>query len=227
LIKDPDGAYSQLIRLQQDHTKETHEVTYVAGSGLQSKVLSLEQSIGDSPRNRRQQSLKSHELHRSNSLHGHVESRQEHEVVGDNEAPKKTPIGRLLNLSKPEAPILLLAVIAAFVHGLLFPSFSIMMTGGIRSFYYPAHQLRKDSTFWALMCLFMAIICLVSIQLEYFLFGIAGGKLIERVRALSFQSIVHQEIAWFDDPSNSRFSTLLFSLEVHLFPNAMDIKFYF
>uniref|UniRef100_A0A453A809 ABC transporter B family member 4 n=1 Tax=Aegilops tauschii subsp. strangulata TaxID=200361 RepID=A0A453A809_AEGTS len=38
---------------------------------------------------------------------------------------------------------------------------------------------------------------------EFLLFGIAGGKLIERIRALSFQSIVHQEVAWFDDPRNS------------------------
>ncbi|KAM0921315.1 hypothetical protein ACQ4PT_006954 [Festuca glaucescens] len=38
---------------------------------------------------------------------------------------------------------------------------------------------------------------------EYFLFGIAGGKLIERVRTLSFQNIVRQEVAWFDNPSNS------------------------
>ena len=142
----------------------------------------------------------------------HVASREEHLEIGDSEAPKKAPIGRLFNLSRPEAPILLLAIIAATVHGLLFPSFSIMMSGGIRTFYYPAHQLRKDSTFWALMCLLMAIISLVSIQLEFYLFGVAGGKLIERVRALSFQSIIHQEVAWFDDPSNSRFHTLLFLL---------------
>uniref|UniRef100_A0A453FAA4 Uncharacterized protein n=1 Tax=Aegilops tauschii subsp. strangulata TaxID=200361 RepID=A0A453FAA4_AEGTS len=38
---------------------------------------------------------------------------------------------------------------------------------------------------------------------ELFLFGIAGGKLIERIRAMSFRSIVHQEVAWFDDPKNS------------------------
>uniref|UniRef100_A0A0D9YDK8 MDR-like ABC transporter n=1 Tax=Oryza glumipatula TaxID=40148 RepID=A0A0D9YDK8_9ORYZ len=38
---------------------------------------------------------------------------------------------------------------------------------------------------------------------KYFLFGIAGGKLIQRVRTLSFQRIMHQEVAWFDKPSNS------------------------
>uniref|UniRef100_A0A453A7Z6 Uncharacterized protein n=1 Tax=Aegilops tauschii subsp. strangulata TaxID=200361 RepID=A0A453A7Z6_AEGTS len=44
---------------------------------------------------------------------------------------------------------------------------------------------------------------IITIPAEFLLFGIAGGKLIERIRALSFQSIVHQEVAWFDDPRNS------------------------
>ncbi|VAH39838.1 unnamed protein product [Triticum turgidum subsp. durum] len=52
-------------------------------------------------------------------------------------------------------------------------------------------------------CNFDGIISIISIPEEFFLFGIAGGKLIERIRALSFQSIVHQEVAWFDDPRNS------------------------
>ncbi|KAF7023326.1 hypothetical protein CFC21_035870 [Triticum aestivum] len=219
LIKDPDGAYSHLIRLQQANTEETPEMPYVAGSRFKSTSLSLEQSIKDSPRNRRQHSSKSVGLSRSDDLFRHVASREEHLEIGDSEAPKKAPIGRLFNLSRPEAPILLLAIIAATVHGLLFPSFSIMMSGGIRTFYYPAHQLRKDSTFWALMCLLMAIISLVSIQLEFYLFGVAGGKLIERVRALSFQSIIHQEVAWFDDPSNSSGA-----LGARLFIDALNIR---
>ncbi|KAM3331878.1 hypothetical protein ACQJBY_027641 [Aegilops geniculata] len=219
LIKDPDGAYSHLIRPQQANTEETPEMPYVAGSRFKSTSLSLEQSIRDSSRNRRQHSSKSLGLSRSDDLFRHVASREEHLEIGDSEAPKKAPIGRLFNLSRPEAPILLLAIIAATVHGLLFPSFSIMMSGGIRTFYYPAHQLRKDSTFWALMCLLMAIISLVSIQLEFYLFGVAGGKLIERVRALSFQSIIHQEVAWFDDPSNSSGA-----LGARLFIDALNIR---
>ena len=44
----------------------------------------------------------------------------------------------------------------------------------------------------------------ISPPVEYFLFGVAGGKLVERIRSLSFESIVHQEISWFDKPSNAR-----------------------
>ncbi|ONM38955.1 ABC transporter B family member 9 [Zea mays] len=222
LIKDPDGAYSQLIRLQQAHATERHEVpdTDVSGSIYKSRSLPLEQSTGrDSPRNKGHHSFTkttglSKELNRQDFT-----DRQEDQEHGNSKAPKKAPIGRLFKLNKPEAPVLLLAAIVAFVHGLLFPSFSIMMSGGIRTFYYPPHQLRKDSRFWALTCLLFAVIALISIQLEYFLFGVAGGKLIQRVRSLSFQSIVHQEVAWFDEPSNSSGA-----LGARLYIDALNIR---
>uniref|UniRef100_A0A0E0C6J8 MDR-like ABC transporter n=1 Tax=Oryza meridionalis TaxID=40149 RepID=A0A0E0C6J8_9ORYZ len=224
LIKDPDGAYSQLIRLQQTHTEERHDVQHneVSSSRLKSRSLSLEQSvIKDSPRNRRKNSFTKYiGSSGSDGLHKHgLIDEQEGKELGDNKDLNKAPIRRLFNLNKPEAPILLLAIIAAFVHGLLFPVFSIMMSGGIRTFFYPPHQLLKDSRFWALMCILMAIISLVSIQLEFFLFGMAGGKLIERVRCLSFQSIVHQEVAWFDYPSNSSGS-----LGAKLYIDALNIR---
>ncbi|CAO1945643.1 unnamed protein product [Urochloa humidicola] len=197
LLKDPNGAYSQLIRLQQAHTAEMHETpnTEVPGSIYKSRSLSLEQSRArDSPRNRGQ-----HSFTKSIGLSGYDElnrqvitDRHDHEEVGESKAPKKAPIRRLFKLNKPEAPVLLLAVIAAFVHGLLFPSFSIMMSG---------------------------VISLISIQLEYFLFGMAGGKLIQRVRSLTFQSIVHQEVAWFDDPSNSSGA-----LGARLYVDALNIR---
>ncbi|KAL6615846.1 hypothetical protein ACP70R_038116 [Stipagrostis hirtigluma subsp. patula] len=220
LIKDPDGAFSQLIRLQQAHSEEKHAVpnTEVSGSIYKFTSVSSEQSLArDSPRNRGQHSF-TNSIGLSGSDHV-ITDRQETEEAGNSKAPKKAPIGRLFKLNKTEAPVLLLAVIAAFVHGLLFPSFSIMMSGGIRTFYYPPPQLRKDSRFWALMCLLFGVISLVSIQLEYFLFGVAGGKLVERVRYLTFQSIMHQEIAWFEEPSNSSGA-----LGTRLYIDALNIR---
>ncbi|KAM0899553.1 hypothetical protein ACQ4PT_021229 [Festuca glaucescens] len=71
LIKDPDGAYCQLTQLQQAHTDEMREVPSVSDSRLKSTSLSIEKSIRDSPRNRRQQSIKLLGLSGSDDLHGH------------------------------------------------------------------------------------------------------------------------------------------------------------
>jgi ATP-binding cassette subfamily B (MDR/TAP) protein 1 len=140
------------------------------------------------------------ELHENRIIGG-----EETEGLSDVVVLKKAPIGRLFKLNMPEVPVLLLGSIAASVHGVVFPLFGILMSGIIKSFYEPPDKMRKDTSFWALISVVLGITCLISVPAQYFLFAVAGGKLIERIRALSFQSIVRQEIAWFDNASNSRY----------------------
>ncbi|CAL4954975.1 unnamed protein product [Urochloa decumbens] len=64
-------------------------------------------------------------------------------------------------------------------------------------------KLKKDSRFWGLICVVLGMVSIISVPIEYFLFGVTGGKLIERIRAMLFLSIVQQDVSWFDDPKNS------------------------
>ncbi|KQK09336.1 ABC transporter B family member 4 [Brachypodium distachyon] len=208
LVLDPDGAYSQLIRLQESREEEEQKVdSRMSDPMSKSTSLSLKRSIS---RNSSQNSSRHSftlpfglpgtvELTETNDSNGNNENKQD----GDCEVPKKAPLGRLALLNKPEVPILLLGSIAAGVHGVLFPLFGVMISSAIKTFYEPPEKLKKDSSFWGLMCVVLGVVSIISIPVEMFLFGIAGGKLIERIRALSFRSIVHQEVAWFDDPKNS------------------------
>jgi ATP-binding cassette subfamily B (MDR/TAP) protein 1 len=50
-----------------------------------------------------------------------------------------------------------------------------------------------------LISVVLGVASLISIPAEYFLFAVVGGKLMERICILSFQSIVRQEVAWFDN----------------------------
>ncbi|KAL6615850.1 hypothetical protein ACP70R_038120 [Stipagrostis hirtigluma subsp. patula] len=207
LVMNPDGAYSQLIRLQESQEEEQKIDRRMSDSRSKSRSLSLKRSTsrgsaGNSSR---------HSLTLPFGLPGSVELLEGNDANGENqngqdpdgEIPKKAPMGRLASLNKPEIPILLLASLAAGVHGVLFPMFGLLISNAIKTFYEPADKLRKDASFWGLMCVVLGIISIVSVPVEYFLFGVAGGKLIERIRSLSFRSIVHQEVAWFDDPRNS------------------------
>ncbi|KAM3350709.1 hypothetical protein ACQJBY_023039 [Aegilops geniculata] len=205
LVVNPDGAYSQLIRLQE-HNEEEQKVDHrKLDPRSKSTSLSLKRSIsrgsaGNSSRNSFNLSFGlpgAVELPEGNDTHGENHTEQ------DSEVPKKAPMGRLALLNKPEVLIILLGSLAAAVHGVLFPMFGVMISSAIKTFYEPPDKLRKDSSFWGLMCVVLGIISIISIPAELFLFGIAGGKLIERIRAMSFRSIVHQEVAWFDDPKNS------------------------
>lgn len=137
-------------------------------------------------------------------LEGNDTNENVKEEAGDSEIPKQSPLGRLANLNKPELPVILLGSLAAAVHGMFLPVSDIIIAHAIVTFFEPSDKLRKDSQFWGLICVVLGIVSIISIPVEYFLFGVAGGKLIERIRALSFRSIVHQDVAWFDDPKNSR-----------------------
>jgi ATP-binding cassette subfamily B (MDR/TAP) protein 1 len=206
---NPNGVYSQLIRLQETHEEEEKKLDHhISDSRSKSRSLSFKRSISrDSAGNSSR-----HSLALPFGLPGSVELLEgndstvgeQTEQGGDGEVQQKAPIGRLARLNKPEVPILLLATLAAGVHGVLFPMFGVMISNAIKTFFEPADKLKKDASFWGLMCVVLGIISIISIPVEYFMFGIAGGKLVERVRALSFRSIIHQEVAWFDDPRNSR-----------------------
>uniref|UniRef100_A0A0E0FRQ3 MDR-like ABC transporter n=1 Tax=Oryza nivara TaxID=4536 RepID=A0A0E0FRQ3_ORYNI len=208
LVMNPNGAYSQLIRLQETHEEEEKKLDHhISDSRSKSRSLSFKRSISrDSAGNSSR-----HSLALPFGLPGSVELLEgndstvgeQTEQGGDGEVQQKAPIGRLARLNKPEVPILLLATLAAGVHGVLFPMFGVMISNAIKTFFEPADKLKKDASFWGLMCVVLGIISIISIPVEYFMFGIAGGKLVERVRALSFRSIIHQEVAWFDDPRNS------------------------
>ncbi|KAF2282798.1 hypothetical protein GH714_043089 [Hevea brasiliensis] len=110
---------------------------------------------------------------------------------------------RLAHLNKPELPILLLGAIAAAIHGTVFPAFGVLLSTAIKVFYEPPNELKKDSKFWAAVYVGIGFIALLSISVQNYFFGIAGGKLIERIRSMTFEKVVHQEISWFDDPANS------------------------
>ncbi|XBI87238.1 hypothetical protein VPH35_025360 [Triticum aestivum] len=205
LVLNLDGAYSQLILLQESHEEKRID-RRLSTQRSKSASLSMKRSISDSLG-----SSSGHSFTLPSRLPGTVESSVGNDTHKENQkecnfdglVPNQSPMVRLALLNKPEVPILLLGSLAAAVHGVLFPMFGLMLSSAIKAFYEPLDKLKKDTSFWGLICVVIGIISIISIPEEFFLFGIAGGKLIERIRALSFQSIVHQEVAWFDDPRNS------------------------
>jgi ATP-binding cassette subfamily B (MDR/TAP) protein 1 len=206
LVKDPNGAYSQLIRLQEKQ-QENGRMSDARLSGSASKrSVSLRRSIS-----RSSAGSSRHSLSLPLGVPGPTElleykfgqgARQIQNI--DDKVPNKAPMGRLINLNKPEAAVLLFGSIAAAIDGAVFPTLGLAMASASKIFYESPDQQRKDSILWALLCVGLGATAMISKIVNSFLFAIAGGKLIERIRALTFQSIVHQEVAWFDYPENSR-----------------------
>lgn len=205
-MKDPDGAYSQLIQLQEAHQEIGHQLDAGLSGPLSKRNQSLKRSMS-----RSSAGSSRHSLILPFSLPGPTESLEydgaddeKQKENTDGKVPKKAPMGRLISLNKPEMPVLLFGSLTAAIDGAVFPMIGLVMASAAETFYEPPDKRRKDSTFWGLLCVGLGVIGMVSKLANSILFAIAGGKLIERIRALTFQSMVHQEVAWFDYPANSR-----------------------
>ncbi|XP_019165678.1 PREDICTED: ABC transporter B family member 9-like [Ipomoea nil] len=221
LIKDPNGAYTQLVRMQEGNKQQEEKTTTTSVEDPAAAADDDELS-----RSQQEQQMLSSVLRRSISrvqsfTHSYaipglvdiqqsedqqVEDKLEEAAVVDAQTLKKrkrVSIKRLALLNKPEFPFLLLGVLAACFHGIIFPIFGLLLSTVIKIFFKPLPEMNKDSKFWALMYILLGVATLIVVPIQNFFFGVAGGKLIQRIRSLTFRKVVYQEISWFDDPANS------------------------
>ncbi|KAL6333450.1 hypothetical protein AAG906_028635 [Vitis piasezkii] len=217
LIKDPDGAYTQLVHLQEGNS-QAEDAHMEDTDKLDKSPDNMDNSIARSGSHRlsfwRSMSRGSSSGRSSVSLSFSVPfpigipatemaGQDIERRDGEDEKRRKVSLRRLAYLNKPEVPVLLLGSIAAGIHGVIFPIFGLLLSTAIKIFFEPPNELKKDSRFWALMFVGLGVLTLMVVPVQNYFFGVAGGKLIQRIRSLSFEKVVHQEISWFDDPANS------------------------
>nr|ASM90198.1 multidrug resistance 16 [Sesuvium portulacastrum] len=205
LIKDPEGTYSQLIRLQEMR-KESEQAEEARETSRQSsqRVSSLRSlSRGSSGRGNRSRHSFSVVFGVAMDPPESMQRDPEDATSPNSETHPPVSISRIASLNKPEIPMLLLGALSAIANGAIFPIFSILLSSAIKIFYEPPHQLRKDSRFWALMFLVLGLASLVANPARAYFFAIAGCKLIQRIRSMCFEKVVHMEVGWFDEGENS------------------------
>lgn len=116
---------------------------------------------------------------------------------------------RLVSLNKAEWHLALLGSLAAIIQGCTFPLFSVLLSSIIRIFYYSdLKRMERKANFWALMFVLLGFASFLSLTVQFWMFSSVGSALVRRIRALTFQKVLSQEIAWFDKPENSRFAPL-------------------
>ncbi|KAH6834231.1 P-glycoprotein 11 [Perilla frutescens var. hirtella] len=183
LIQNPQGAYTQLIHLQEfDIQNSTSQESEACNSSHFSSSTPVDDIMETKGREESQTTFSS-------------EKRKQ-------EMPKVS-LYMLACLNKPETVELVVGSLAAVVNGAILPVFGVLFSGIIKSFYDQPHQLRRDSRFWACMFVALGVVSLLTNPLRTYFFAVAGCKLIQRLRLMCFERVAHMEISWFDKIENS------------------------
>ncbi|PON43231.1 ABC transporter [Parasponia andersonii] len=212
LVKDPEGAYAQLIHLQevrkgseqivgdQNKTEVTPELFRQSSHRGSRGSIARSLSRGSSRNSSRNSFSIAFGL--PTGIHDTTLTDPE-SLIQEAKSLPNVPISRLAALNKPEIPILLIGAIAAITNGVILPIFGLLISNMIKVFYEPPHKQKKDAAFWAIMFMVLGIASLVVIPARSYFFSIAGSKLIQRIRLMCFEKVVHMEVGWFDEPEHS------------------------
>ncbi|KAH8738847.1 ATP-binding cassette protein 3 [Cryptosporidium ryanae] len=116
----------------------------------------------------------------------------------------KVSLFKLLLLMKKDIHYLILGIISASIQGAAFPLMGLLIGRFVTSAILPTSDLvRSETRTYSLYFLLLAaLIFLMTFSQNSFL-QISGEKLIKRLRAESFYSMLYQDVAFFENHNNS------------------------
>ncbi|XP_022920637.1 ATP-dependent translocase ABCB1-like [Onthophagus taurus] len=127
-------------------------------------------------------------------------------IEDEEESDKKqsySPIWMILTLNSPEAIHIILGCICAMIFGASLPAYSFVFGDIVGVLSDPNDDyVKTEGNKFSLYFLIIGIVSGFTSFLQWYLFGIAGEKLTNRVRGLLFEKILNQEMGWFDRKEN-------------------------
>ncbi|RZC57270.1 hypothetical protein C5167_004576 [Papaver somniferum] len=164
LILKPDGAYSQLIHIQED----ANEVECMLPSD--DCIYDDDTSIRRFPNMSAISSAPVQEMHVLEDGNNDERTGQKDQLL------RRVSFKQLAYLNKPELVILLLGSIASVIKGLMPPTLGFLFSKIFETFYEPPEELRRDTIFWSFMFLALGCIGFTFIPMQQYLIGFAGAS---------------------------------------------------
>ncbi|CAH8544710.1 unnamed protein product [Schistosoma mattheei] len=117
---------------------------------------------------------------------------------------KKSPTLRVLQLNKPELPLIIIGCFCCLINGTAQPAFALLYTEVYDIFTLRSNPDLMSSRISLIsgMMVLIGVLRFTASLCQGFLFGKSGEKLIKRIRSMVFEAMLRQEIAWFDEPEN-------------------------
>ncbi|XP_016973684.1 ATP-dependent translocase ABCB1 [Drosophila rhopaloa] len=114
------------------------------------------------------------------------------------------PMSEVMKMSKPEWLQITVGCISSVIMGCAMPIFAVLFGSILQVLSVTDNDdyVRENSNQYSLYFLLAGIVVGIATFLQIYFFGIAGERLTERLRGLMFESMLRQEVAWFDDKAN-------------------------
>ena len=113
---------------------------------------------------------------------------------------------RIALLNRPEMPAACTVILGSIGMGMVMPSFSIVfssMIGVFYEFYLNSSELVNQAQKWSLVFVAIGFGALLSAIIQNYSFNYMGQRLGRRIRVLTMEALLRQEIGWFDDEKNA------------------------
>ncbi|KAJ6850762.1 putative multidrug resistance protein [Iris pallida] len=207
LIRDEEGLYSSLVRLQQTRiAKEEHGAgsSTFSASGLGMSAASPYNSSSHSMSRRistgsRSNSARSFNAAATGTAGGSPEEASEPQPV-----PPVPSFRRLLMMNAPEWRQAVLGCAGAVVFGGIQPLYAFAM-GSMISVYFlkDHHEIKSKTRTYSLVFLILAVLSMLINVVQHYNFGAMGEHLTKRVRERMLSKMLTFEVGWFDQDENS------------------------
>lgn len=153
-------------------------------------------------RAKRKDSVRS-ELSSEDDTDSDVDDESIEEEVTEEDKKKVSTLG-LMKMNSKEWPYIVTGTLASCIVGASFPAFAVLFGEmyGILSLDDP-EEIQKNANFYSLLFLGLGVSTGVSTFIQTYMFNFAGVKLTSRLRSLTFNAMMRQEMGWFDDARNA------------------------
>ncbi|KAH8233003.1 hypothetical protein KR026_002905 [Drosophila bipectinata] len=114
------------------------------------------------------------------------------------------PMSEVMKMSKPEWLIITIGCISSIIMGCAMPIFAVLFGSILQVLSIKDNDdyVRENTNEYSIYFLVAGIVVGFATFMQIYFFGIAGERLTERLRGLMFETMLKQEVAWFDDKAN-------------------------
>ncbi|XP_070567625.1 ATP-dependent translocase ABCB1-like isoform X2 [Ptychodera flava] len=110
---------------------------------------------------------------------------------------------RIMKMNSSEWPYILFGSLAAVINGAIQPAFAIIFSKIISVFALPEDEIMSEVEFFCILFCVLGVVSGLAFVVQSSMFGKSGEELTLRMRFMSFEAMLRQEIGWFDDKKNS------------------------